>query len=185
MLARSSQFCDLVSVKSLQQKLQAGRFVITAEVTPPVLGRPRRIAGKALPLKGLADAVNITDGAGARPHLGAVTSAAILIEQGIEPGAATHLPRPQPHRVAERPAERGGLRRTKSADVARRRPERRRPARRQAGVRSRSAPVAGNRPPPARPRRVAVGPQSPGVRISSSAAPTIRSIRRRAGRPPG
>jgi len=38
-----------------------------------------------LPLKGLADAVNITDGAGARPHLGAVISAAMLVEQGIEP----------------------------------------------------------------------------------------------------
>ena len=36
-------------------------------------------------VKGLADAVNITDGAGARPHLGAVTAAAILVEQGIEP----------------------------------------------------------------------------------------------------
>ena len=40
---------------------------------------------KALPLKGLADAVNVTDAAGARPHLGAITSAAILVEQGIEP----------------------------------------------------------------------------------------------------
>jgi methylenetetrahydrofolate reductase (NADPH) len=43
------------------------------------------LLAKALPLKGLADAVNITDGAGARPHLGAVTAAAILVEQGIEP----------------------------------------------------------------------------------------------------
>src|SRR6185503_4544782 len=32
-----------------------------------------------------ADAVNITDGAGARPHLGAVTAAAMLVEAGIEP----------------------------------------------------------------------------------------------------
>jgi methylenetetrahydrofolate reductase (NADPH) len=36
-------------------------------------------------LKGLADAVNVTDGAGARPHLGAVTAATLLVEQGIEP----------------------------------------------------------------------------------------------------
>src|SRR4029077_14647161 len=43
------------------------------------------LLAKALPLKGLADAVNITDAAGARPHLGAITSAAILVEQGIEP----------------------------------------------------------------------------------------------------
>jgi methylenetetrahydrofolate reductase (NADPH) len=40
---------------------------------------------KALPLKGLADAVNVTDGAGARAHLSALTSAMLLGEAGIEP----------------------------------------------------------------------------------------------------
>jgi len=73
-------------VKStLQDKLQANRFVITAEVTPPVSADRAELLAKALPLKGLADAVNITDGAGARPHLGAVTAAAMLVEAGIEP----------------------------------------------------------------------------------------------------
>jgi methylenetetrahydrofolate reductase (NADH) len=73
-------------VKStLQDKLQANRFVITAEVTPPVSADRAELLAKALPLKGLADAVNITDGAGARPHLGAVTAAALLVEAGIEP----------------------------------------------------------------------------------------------------
>jgi methylenetetrahydrofolate reductase (NADH) len=70
---------------TLQDKLRARRFVITAEVTPPVSADRGELLAKALPLKGLADAVNITDGAGARPHLGAVTAAAILVEQGIEP----------------------------------------------------------------------------------------------------
>ena len=70
---------------TLQAKLKAKRFVITAEVTPPVTADRGEFLAKALPLKGLADAVNITDGAGARPHLGAVTAAAMLIEQGIEP----------------------------------------------------------------------------------------------------
>ena len=37
------------------------------------------------PLKGLADAINVTDGAGARAHLDAVAAAAILIREGIEP----------------------------------------------------------------------------------------------------
>jgi methylenetetrahydrofolate reductase (NADPH) len=76
----------VVSVKnSLQDKLRARRFVITAEVTPPVTVDRNELLAKALPLKGLADAVNITDSAGARPHLGAVTSASLLVEQGIEP----------------------------------------------------------------------------------------------------
>ncbi len=70
---------------TLQEKLDAGRFAITVEVTPPVSASRDELLAKALPLKGLADAVNVTDGAGARPHLGAVTAAAILVEQGIEP----------------------------------------------------------------------------------------------------
>jgi methylenetetrahydrofolate reductase (NADPH) len=70
---------------SLQDKLRAKRFVITAEVTPPVTADCNELLAKAMPLKGLADAVNITDGAGARPHLGAVTAASLLVEAGIEP----------------------------------------------------------------------------------------------------
>src|SRR6202790_3387037 len=69
----------------LQRALASGRFVITAEVTPPVSCSRSDLLDKALPLKGLADAVNVTDGAGARPHLGAVTAAALLAEQGVEP----------------------------------------------------------------------------------------------------
>ena len=70
---------------NLQEKLRAGRFVLTAEVTPPVTCSRAELLDKAAPLKGLADAVNVTDGAGARPHLGAVTAAAMLLEAGIEP----------------------------------------------------------------------------------------------------
>jgi methylenetetrahydrofolate reductase (NADPH) len=70
---------------TLQAKLRANRFVITAEVTPPVSADRNEFLAKALPLKGLADAVNVTDGAGARPHLGAVTAATMLVEAGIEP----------------------------------------------------------------------------------------------------
>jgi methylenetetrahydrofolate reductase (NADPH) len=70
---------------TLQEKLRAKRFVITAEVTPPVSADRGELLAKAMPLKGLADAVNVTDGAGARPHLGAVTAASMLVEAGIDP----------------------------------------------------------------------------------------------------
>ena len=70
---------------NLQEKLAARRFVLTAEVTPPVSFDRADLLAKALPLKGLADAVNVTDGAGARPHLAAVTAAAMLAAEGIEP----------------------------------------------------------------------------------------------------
>ena len=41
--------------------------------------------GKALPLRGLADAVNVTDGASARAHMSAPIAAAILAREGMEP----------------------------------------------------------------------------------------------------
>ena len=69
----------------MQQALASRRFVITAEVTPPVSCTRDDLIAKALPLKGLADAVNVTDGAGARAHLGALAAATILLENGIEP----------------------------------------------------------------------------------------------------
>jgi methylenetetrahydrofolate reductase (NADPH) len=70
---------------TLQEKLAVGRFVITAEVTPPVSTDRADLLAKAAPLKGLADAVNVTDGAGARAHLSALTAATLLVEAGIEP----------------------------------------------------------------------------------------------------
>jgi methylenetetrahydrofolate reductase (NADPH) len=85
-LATSTGFCDLGRMPAtLQDKLRAKRFVITAEVTPPVSADRAELLAKAVPLKGLADAVNVTDGAGARPHLGAITAAAMLVDQAIEP----------------------------------------------------------------------------------------------------
>ena len=72
-------------VHTLKDKLAAGRFVLTAEIAPPASSDPADLIAKAAPLKGLADAINVTDGAGARAHLGSVTAAAILREQGIEP----------------------------------------------------------------------------------------------------
>jgi methylenetetrahydrofolate reductase (NADPH) len=68
-----------------ERALRAGRFVMTAEVTPPVSCARADLLAKALPLKGLADAVNVTDSAGARPAMAPVTAAAILVENGIEP----------------------------------------------------------------------------------------------------
>ena len=70
---------------TLEEKLRAGRFVLTAEVTPPVSADSGDLLAKALPLKGVADAVNVTDGAGARAHLSAVTAAGLLQAAGIEP----------------------------------------------------------------------------------------------------
>src|SRR3954463_4204570 len=69
----------------LETAIASGRFVITAEITPPVTASRDELLAKAMPLKGLADAVNVTDGAGARAHLGAMAAATILHQAGIEP----------------------------------------------------------------------------------------------------
>src|SRR6266566_834560 len=69
----------------LEELLRAGRFVITAEITPPVSCNADDLLRKALPLAGLADAVNVTDGASARAHLCAPIAAALLARAGIEP----------------------------------------------------------------------------------------------------
>src|SRR5712675_2188633 len=70
---------------SLAQRLAAGRFVMTAEVVPPVSCNPDDLTAKALPLRGLADAVNVTDGASAHAHMSATAAAALLVAAGIEP----------------------------------------------------------------------------------------------------
>jgi methylenetetrahydrofolate reductase (NADPH) len=71
--------------EALEHSLRAGAFVLTAEVVPPASCDPDDLLRKALPLRGLADAVNVTDGAGARAHMGATAAAAILAQNGIEP----------------------------------------------------------------------------------------------------
>jgi methylenetetrahydrofolate reductase (NADPH) len=69
----------------LRSLLQQRRFAITAEVTPPVSADPQRLLEKALPLKGYADAVNVTDAASAKSTMSSVAAAAILVQAGIEP----------------------------------------------------------------------------------------------------
>lgn len=73
------------NIVPLKDALKSGKFVLTAEVTPPVSCDAQDLLNKVLPLRGLADAVNVTDGAGARAHMDSVTAATILLQNGIEP----------------------------------------------------------------------------------------------------
>lgn len=68
-----------------ENALRAGQFVITAEITPPLSFLREDLLAKALPFKGIADALNVTDGAGARATMAPVTAAGILKDNGIEP----------------------------------------------------------------------------------------------------
>jgi methylenetetrahydrofolate reductase (NADPH) len=66
-------------------KLSSGRFLITSEITPPVSLDPAALETKVLPLKGLADAVNVTDGASARAAMDPLAAAALMLRAGVEP----------------------------------------------------------------------------------------------------
>jgi methylenetetrahydrofolate reductase (NADPH) len=68
-----------------QDRLRQGRFVMTAELAPPVSCDAGDLLRKAKALKGVADAVNVTDGAGARAHMSALAAATLLIGTGVEP----------------------------------------------------------------------------------------------------
>jgi methylenetetrahydrofolate reductase (NADPH) len=69
----------------LETVLATGGFAVTAEITPPLSSDPEELLKRATPLKGLADAVNVTDGANARIAMAPLAAAAILARSGIEP----------------------------------------------------------------------------------------------------
>src|SRR5205814_9269485 len=71
-------------ISRLAEVLRAGRFAITAEIAPPAAADPQALLDRALPLRGLADAVNVTDGAQARASISALAAAAILVRHDIE-----------------------------------------------------------------------------------------------------
>ena len=74
-----------MTIRTLQAALAAQEFCLTAEVTPPLSCDPADLLAKAGPLAGLADAVNVTDGASARAHMDALVAATILLRHGIDP----------------------------------------------------------------------------------------------------
>lgn len=70
---------------SLRQAIRAGKFLVTAEVTPPKGGDPSHMLNQALALKGRVHAVNITDGSRAVLRMSSLAASVILLQQGIEP----------------------------------------------------------------------------------------------------
>ncbi len=69
----------------LRKLLIDNKFVFTAETSPPDSGNKNEIIEQVKCLTGLADAINVTDGAGAKSHMSALATAAILAQNGIEP----------------------------------------------------------------------------------------------------
>jgi methylenetetrahydrofolate reductase (NADPH) len=72
-------------VSELQRRLRDGSFVVTAEVSPPVSPDPAELVERALALRGLVTAINVTDGAGSRAHMSSLAASHFLVRNGLEP----------------------------------------------------------------------------------------------------
>ena len=75
----------MTTSSNLRSSLKKGNFVITAETSPPDSANASSVLDRAGCLKGIVDAVNVTDGAGAKAHMSALAAATILSQNDIEP----------------------------------------------------------------------------------------------------
>jgi methylenetetrahydrofolate reductase (NADPH) len=70
---------------NLEKMLRAGHFVVTGELGPPQNADPAVIREKAALLKGLVDAVNITDNQTAIVRMSSIGAGTLVLQEGLEP----------------------------------------------------------------------------------------------------
>ncbi len=70
---------------TLKDKINSGRFVVTAELGPPQSSNGNVIRKKAVHFRDVVDGVNITDNQTAIVRLSSIASAKILLDEGLEP----------------------------------------------------------------------------------------------------
>jgi methylenetetrahydrofolate reductase (NADPH) len=70
---------------TLEHACRSGRFVVTAELSPPDSADPQDLLRRAAPFRDLVDAVNVTDGAGGNCHMSSLAASALLAADGYEP----------------------------------------------------------------------------------------------------
>ena len=73
------------SGSNLEKILSAGKFAVTGELGPPRGGNASAISEKAQHLKGMVDAVNITDNQTAVVRMASWAASALLMKEGLEP----------------------------------------------------------------------------------------------------
>ncbi|GAG42829.1 unnamed protein product, partial [marine sediment metagenome] len=76
---------DLKSGSNLEKVLRAGHFAFTGECGPPKGANIDHLKEKIAHLKGMVDAVNITDNQTAVVRMSSWAASTILIQEGIEP----------------------------------------------------------------------------------------------------
>ena len=72
-------------VSELEGRLLDGSFVVTAELSPPVSTDPSEFVERALALRRVVSAVNVTDGAGSKAHMSSLAASHFLVRNGVEP----------------------------------------------------------------------------------------------------
>lgn len=69
----------------LRTKLNQSEFAITAEIVPPLSASKTQLLEEAEILRGVVDAINVTDGAGASTTMSSFSASALLAADGHEP----------------------------------------------------------------------------------------------------
>ena len=76
---------DLKSGSNLEKVLTAGHFAFTGECGPPKGANVEHLKEKIAPLKGMVDAVNVTDNQTAVVRMSSWAASTILVQEGVEP----------------------------------------------------------------------------------------------------
>lgn len=70
---------------TLSKKIENSEFAITAEIVPPLSSSKTQLLEEAELLRGVVDAINVTDGAGASTTMSSFAASALLASAGHEP----------------------------------------------------------------------------------------------------
>lgn len=76
---------ELKSGSNLEKVLKAGHFAFTGECGPPKGANIEHLKEKIAPLKGMVDAVNVTDNQTAVVRMSSWAASAIMLQEGVEP----------------------------------------------------------------------------------------------------
>lgn len=84
-ISNNDNSINLTEKSNLQKSLEAGKFAVTCEIGPPKGTDISEVKEIARILKGLIDAINVTDLQSSVMRLGALAVSHLLIEMGMEP----------------------------------------------------------------------------------------------------
>lgn len=76
---------ELKSGSNLEKVLKAGHFAFTGECGPPKGANVEHLKEKIVPLKGMVDAVNVTDNQTAVVRMSSWAASSIMLQEGVEP----------------------------------------------------------------------------------------------------